>query len=169
MATLICTQYPALAIHIPTDGSWVAFSGGRLEIEEGDANYEFVMAEASRNPAIAVYVNASTCLHCGETFAAKAKLEAHVKDAHFDKWLADEDAAHSEKRIAEVKARSGVICDACTPPGEYADEDALALHVKVVHAAAPELGDSGAGELGEGSGGEKPARKGRARPGEVES
>lgn len=159
MATLLCSQYPELSIFNPSSGEYTKFDRGRLDIEEGDPNYEVVMAEAARNPAIAVYINASTCVHCGETVSSKAKLAGHVKAIHFDKWIEGEDSKHATERIAQVKARAGVVCDACTPPGEFADNDALALHVSVVHTDKPDLADDGSDRQG---------GRGRKRPGEVE-
>lgn len=156
MATLLCNQYPALGVFNPATGQWIHFLGGKLDIDEGDPMYEVVMAEAARNPAIVVFANASTCVHCGETFGSKAKVEAHVKEAHFDIWLADETGKHADTVNREVKARSGFFCDACAPNQEFPTEDELALHVATLHTAAPVLNDDGSGD------GEAPA-KGRKR------
>lgn len=169
MATLICTQFPSLSIYQPADGSWIQFRGGRLDIEDDDPNYAVVMAEAASNPAIAVYVNASTCIHCGETFASKKALDGHVKDVHFAEYLAAEDAAHAETRIALIKEREGFACDIC-PHAEFGTAEDLSLHVQAIHTAPPDLGDAGAGSLGpEGAGGEdgKPKAR-RKRAGEVD-
>jgi hypothetical protein len=163
VATLLCNQYPALGVFNPQTGQWIHFQGGKLDIEEGDPMYETVMAEASRNPAIVVYANASTCVHCGETFGSKAKVEAHVKDVHFDIWIANETGKHAETINQEVKARSGHFCDACAPNQEFPDEEQLALHVATMHTAAPILNEDGSGT------GEAPAKGGRKRPGEVDA
>lgn len=146
MATLLNRQYPEMRILIPQTGEWIAFSGGKLEIEKDDPRYDVVMAEATRNPTIVVYESVTTCPSCGDAFTgkvAKANLAKHRKEVHFDEWLADEDAQHAVKRQAEIVSREGIACDVCRPPQVFPDADALALHTQVVHIAAPELDDDG--------------------------
>lgn len=154
MTTLISTQFPELAILDPVTGGWITFAGGKLVMEDGDVGYAAVMEEAARNPAIAVYQNVSTCIHCGDTTGSKAKLEAHVKDTHFDKWIADEDAKHAETRIDEIKARpTGIVCDACVPAQVFGSDEALAVHNQILHLAKPRLNDDGSGNPGGDTGG----------------
>lgn len=149
MATLICQKYPQLSIFIPETGQWRSFQDGRLDIEEDDPHYDVVMAEAGRNPAIAIYQSVGTCPHCGEVEKSKAALESHIKDIHFDVWLASEDAAAAETRNVELKKRAGVFCDVCAPPQEFPNDEDLALHNRLVH------------QTGEES--EAPAKKGRSK------
>ena len=155
MATLLCNQYPSFEILNPETGDWIRFRGGKLEIDDDDANYGFVMAEAQRNPAIAVFVNASTCSHCGEVFTSKAKLEGHVEAAHFDKFLEAKDAADAETRIALVKARSGVYCDIGHALMEFPTAEDLSLHTQAFHASAPADADEDEGPVRKGRGSKK--------------
>lgn len=146
MAILLCNQFPAMRILDPATGNWIPFLNGKLEIESDHPAFATVMAEASRNPAIVVYESVTTCDRCGETFeggAAKARLGKHRKDVHYDVWLAEKDAKEGEARMAEIKGREGVPCDACAPATWHPDADALALHVKVMHTKAPEMDDEG--------------------------
>jgi hypothetical protein len=162
MATLLCFDFPFLRIYIPEPGEIRQFQFGKLEIDESDPAYPVVMAEASRNPAIVVYVSEGTCKWCGETFT-KSKLEAHVKEVHYDKWTADEDAAIAEVRNIELKARAGHACDVCRPAQVFGSEDDLILHIQAFHAQPPVLNDAG-DVTEEATGGRR-----RRRPGEVES
>lgn len=149
MATLLNREHPYFRIMDPVTGAYYAFVGGKLEIEEGDPGFDVVMAEAARNPYIAVYKSVATCIHCGETLASAKAREAHVKDNHFDKWLADADAAAAEVRNVEVMARAGFPCDVCRPLQEFGTPEDLALHVGMFHTAAPNLDDDG-NEVGGG-------------------
>lgn len=155
MPLLINSTHPGFRIYNPDNGEYATFQFGRLEIEEGDPNYAVVMAEASRNPYITIVTSATFCPRCGIPFAgksAKADLEAHVKESHFDTWLADVQAAQAAEHMALVKANAGIACDICEPVQVFPDDAALALHAQVVHASGEQ---------------EAPAPKSRRRPGEV--
>lgn len=146
MAILLNHQHPEMRILNPANGEWIAFSGGKLEIDKDDPAYDVVMAEATRNPTIVVYESVTTCDQCGEAFtgkAAKAQLGKHRKDVHFDVWLAEKDLEQAEARNVEIVKRQGIACDVCRPPQVFPDADELAIHVSVVHTAAPELTDDG--------------------------
>lgn len=149
MATLINQTHPGYEILNPETGQWVKFEGGRLDIEDDDPNYAVVMAEAGRNPSIAVYASVSTCVYCGEDFASKDKLAKHVKETHFEKWLEAQDAEHATTRQAEIKAREPFPCDAGCPLGTaFPTEEERSLHYQVMHAAPPT--DSGDGDTSSG-------------------
>lgn len=153
MAVLLNHVHPEMRILIPGTGQYRNFSGGKLEIEADDPDYSVVMAEASRNPSIVVYESVTTCPWCGEPFAGKGapmQLGKHEKEAHFEKWAAKADAKAAEVRNAEIKARSGFACDQC-PHATFPDEATLALHVQVMHTAAPAMDDEG-NTLGEAKG-----------------
>src|SRR6266536_2963729 len=137
MTLFLCNQYPALRIMDPESSQIVQFQGGKLELDKEDRFYALVAAEAARNPAIVVYESVTTCPECGEPFtgkAAKADLGRHRKDAHFDRWLADQDAKAAESRNAEIKGREGFACDQCAPVQTFPTTEALALHTRTLHA-----------------------------------
>lgn len=160
MTTLINTTEPFLRILNPATGEYAAFSGGRLDIDTDDPNYEVVMREAVRRPTISIHESATTCPNCGEVFtgkAAKANLGQHRKAVHFELWQADKEAEHAEVMQREVKARAGFACDVCNPVQTFGDEAGLAEHVKLLHTAAPSLDEDGNEVTG----------KGKRRPGEV--
>lgn len=135
MATLLNQRHPSFQIYIPDTGAWRKFVDGRLDIEPDDPDYETVMAEAKRNPTIAIYDSVTTCPHCGEPFRTKGELSDHVKEVHFEVWLAGFDADHAEQRNIELKRRASVFCDICVPHQEFPDNDALAAHNKLLHLA----------------------------------
>jgi hypothetical protein len=145
MAILLNGTYPEMRILVPATGQYREFKGGKLEISNDDPDYAVVMAEANRNPSIVVYESVTQCEWCGEAFAGKvagAQLGKHMKDMHFDKWLASKDAESATARNAEIKAREGVPCDVC-PHATFPDKDALAIHIKVMHTSAPVMDDDG--------------------------
>lgn len=168
MAILLCPTYPQLRIYVPSVGDYAAFSGGKLEIETDDPRYETVMAEASKNPNIAIVTGAATCQWCGESFtggAARLNLGTHMKANHFDQWIAAKDAADAEVRMVEVKARAGFPCAICAPAQDFGTEDDLSIHMTTVHAAAPRMDVEGNTTEPDEAGG---ATRSRARrPGEV--
>jgi hypothetical protein len=146
MALLLCHQYPALRIYNPQTGGFAAFLYGKLEIEPDDPDYEVVMAEASRNPAIVVVESIGTCAYCGEQFVggnAKLLLGGHIKDVHYDKYLEQKDAEESAVRNVELKSREGFACDVCQPLQVFGTNDDLTLHVLTMHANAPEMDEAG--------------------------
>lgn len=148
MAILLNHLHPEMRIYIPSSGGYRAFRGGKLEIDKEDPDYEVVMAEAQRNFSIVVYESVTTCDRCGEVFTGKAapmQLGKHRKDAHFDVWLAEKDHEDAVARNAEIKAREGFGCDVCRPATTWPTEEELALHVRVMHTAAPSLDEEGNG------------------------
>lgn len=176
MPTLITKQFPALRIFDPISGEYRQFVGGRLDIEADDPAFAAVMAEASRNPAIYVVTTEVHCPECGEGFEgkmAKARMTLHRKDAHYDAWLADDEAKHVEERHVEMKSRAGVACDVCRPAQVFGSEDELAAHVRILHTAAPAL-DAEGNTIGQDREESAPAAPAdvpparRRRPGEVE-
>lgn len=150
MAVLLNRVHPYMQIFVPLDGTWRAFQGGRLTIEEDDLAYPIVMEEASRNPYIVILDKGVQCDVCGEVYAgntAKANLAKHRKDVHFEEWVADKLAPVQEEINAEVKARAGIACDACRPAQVFPDEAALQAHVSIVHLSAPPM-DAEGNEIG---------------------
>lgn len=151
MAVFINTVTPELKIYNPVEDSWFGFTAGRLEIDEGDPNYQWALAEAQRNPAISVHQKATQCPECGDVFTgrmAAANLGSHRKEIHFDKWLADQEAATAEEREIQIKSREGYACPDCAPVQTFGTAEALALHVREIHAGAPsaaELESDGGG------------------------
>lgn len=146
MAVLLNKTYPYFTILYPADGSYRSFSGGKLEITEEDPAYSLVMEEASRNPYIIILDKGVQCDLCGEVFAGsagKAQLGKHRKDVHFDEWVAEKVAPVAEEVNAEVKARAGVVCDACRPAQVFATDNELQNHVNVVHMALPAMDEEG--------------------------
>lgn len=163
MTTLVNSTHPQLRILLP-DGSYAQFLGGKLDIDEDDTPfYDAIMAEAVRNPSIAIIVSEGTCRFCGETFTGKNaqdQLDAHQKDIHFDLWVKQQEIEAATVIQKEVKARAGFPCDVCAPVQTFGNADDLAAHVQLLHTAPPALDDEGntvGGEDGEGR-----------RPGEVE-
>jgi hypothetical protein len=160
MAVFVNTVTPQLRIYIPATGDYVQFSGGRLEIDEGEPGYEEAMANALVNPSTSIIVNSTTCQYCGEVFngkAAAAQLGKHKKDAHFNLWQAEKEIEHATVIQKEVKARAGYACDVCQPTQTFGTADDLAEHAKLLHTAPPEL---------DAEGNERDGERGR-RPGEV--
>ncbi len=156
MALLINNTHPQFRVYNPETGGYAQFQMGRLEIDEGDPDYAVVMAEGQRNPFITIVVSATFCPRCGIPFegkGAKKDLEEHVKESHFDTWLADVQAAQANEQIALVKANAGIACDICQPVQVFGDAGLLAIHAKVVHASGEE---------------EATAPKRSRRPGEVD-
>lgn len=152
---------PELRIYNPETGGWARFTGGKLDIDESDPDFKYVMAEAQRNPAISIHAKGVNCPECGELFTGKTArmdLGKHRKGIHFDKWLADQDALAAAERDVQVKSRAGYVCDICQPVQEFGTADDLAGHVSLLHAAPPELTETGetiGGDDG-GSGGGQP-------------
>lgn len=138
---LINPTHPALSIYNPETGGYARFVAGKLEIEDDDPNYAWVMAEGQRNPSISIVKSAVFCPYCGEPFAgkpAKALEAAHVKNVHFDKWVERKEAEQAEETNVLVKERAGIACDVCQPVQVFADQDALMAHTKLVHTAPDE-------------------------------
>jgi len=130
----ICQTYPYLRIYDPGTGEFVQFQGGKLQLDPGDRGFEVVKAEALRNPAIVMLVEAVQCPDCGEPFtgkAAGAQLGKHRKDAHFDRWVSDREA--EQVTTKEVKGRQPHACDLCPRVQEFGSADELAIHVRAVH------------------------------------
>lgn len=151
---LVNTTHPALKIYNPATGLFAEFVGGRLEIAEDSPDYAVVMAEAKRNAYISIHDKAIGCPDCGELFtggAAKLDLGKHRKSIHFDKWLADQDARDAVERNRQIKARAGFVCDICAPVQEFGTEPDLAEHVRLLHANAPVLTESGDRVIGQES------------------
>lgn len=159
---LLCHQYPYLRIYNPATGSYVSFTGGKLEISPDDPNYEVVMAEASRNPSIVVYEHILTCEWCGESFTGRTEgrtmLADHIKDVHYDKWRESVDEKFGQERIAELKSREGFACDACRPAQVFGTERDLQAHMAAIHLARPVIDDDG-NILGEAGGGGRGRRR----------
>jgi hypothetical protein len=167
---LINQTHPYLRILCP-DGDYEVFQGGLLEIHptltvegpdpsiEGDdsethevpnPHYDAVMAEAQRNPLIAIIQNATTCPHCGELFAgklAKAELGKHLKANHFEVWIAKHDEKAAEERSILVKSQAIFPCDVCVPLQQFPSAEELGLHTKLVHEQAPPM-DADGNEIG---------------------
>jgi hypothetical protein len=145
VTTFIDTTHPFLRI-LMTDGTYVQFQAGHLEVAENDKYHKQVMAEAARNPSISVMVNETTCRFCGEVFTgdkAAAKLEAHTKAMHFDLWQKQRDVEAATVVQREIKARAGYACDVCAPVQTFGSPEQLAEHVTLLHAAPPELDAAG--------------------------
>lgn len=150
----ICQTYPHLRVFNPATEGFAEFKGGKLQLDPGDADYEVVLAEAQRNPAIVMLTEAVQCEACGEPFtgkAAAAQLGKHRKDAHFDLWVADKQEEQARVVMAEVKHRSPHACDLCPRVQEFGSADELAIHVRAVHLSV-EVDDNG-NVQGEGAGG----------------
>jgi len=148
----ICQTYPYLRVYNPETEDFAQFQGGKLQLDPGDADFEVVKAEALRNPAIVMLVEAVQCPDCGEPFtgkAAGAQLGKHRKDAHFDRWVADRESEQVTTR--EVKGRQPHACDLCPRVQEFGSADALAIHVRAVHLTV-DVDDNG-NVFGEDSGG----------------
>ena len=165
MPVLLNNVNPALRIYDPESEEFVAFRGGKLEIEEGDLGYEAVMAEAERNPSIIVVVNGKQCTLCGETFtgkAAAAQLGNHTKNVHFEVWQAGREEDNAQAIAVEVKKRSPFACDVCPTTQEFGSAEDLALHAQLIHTAPDVDGDGNAVGEGPGNGA---SRQGRSRGG----
>lgn len=160
MTLFICTATPFLKILL-TSGEYASFEAGQLEVAETDPFYEEVLAEATRNASISIMTNATTCRFCGAEFIgdkAKAKLEDHSKEVHFDLWVKQQEIDAATVIQKEIKSRAGYVCDICAPVQTFGSEADLAEHVNTLHTKPPALDDDG-NELGGGD----PDR----RPGEV--
>lgn len=145
MTTFVCTDLPYLKILL-SDGDYVQFQGGRLEVPETDPFHGEVMAEASRNSHISVMTNETTCQYCGAVFSgdkAQKSLATHFKDAHFELWVkqSELDAAIVTQR--EIKARAGYVCDICAPVQTFGTEADLAEHTRLLHTAPPAMDEDG--------------------------
>jgi hypothetical protein len=149
MTLLINTTTPFLRILL-SSGDYAQFQAGSLDIGEDDPFYGEVLAEAQRNPSISIMVNSTTCPFCGEVFTgdkAKAKLDAHGKDVHFDIWLKKQEVEAATIIQKEIKARAGYVCDVCAPVQTFGSESDLSEHVVLLHTAPPEL-DGDGNEIG---------------------
>jgi len=158
MTTFINTVTPYLRI-LMSDGSYIQFHGGSLDVAEDDEFYDEVLAEAQRNPSISIMVNATTCRYCGESFSgdkAKAKFESHFKDVHFDLWQKQTELDAAVMIQKEVKARAGYACDVCAPVQTFGSEGDLAEHVTMLHTQPPQMDDDGNTLGGEDGGGRRP-------------
>lgn len=136
---------PYLRIYNPATEDFAQFQGGKLQLDDDHPDYEVVMAEALRNPAIIILADGIQCPECGEPFtgkAAKPQLGKHRKEVHFDKWVADAEGAAAAAIAVEVKSRQPLACDLCPRLQEFPDKDTLALHVQAVHTAV-DLDDNG--------------------------
>ena len=158
MTTLVNSTNPYLRILLP-DGDYAQFQGGRLEVDEEETPfYDEIMAEATRNPSIAILVNETTCRFCGEVFTGKHaadNLADHQKEIHFDLWVAQQQVEAATVIQREVKARAGYACDVCSPVQTFGSADDLAEHVTLLHTRPPELDDEG-NTVGGDDGGRRP-------------
>lgn len=139
------STYPQLRILLES-GEYAQFIGGKLELDEGDPGFAEVLAEAQRNPSIAIVVNSTTCELCGEVFegkAAKAQFTNHMKSIHPAVYDAEQELAHARSMEKQVKDRAGYACDVCQPVQTFGTELDLAEHVKLLHTAPPEMDDEG--------------------------
>jgi hypothetical protein len=175
MTTLLNRRHPYLEIYDPADGTWTAFVGGRLDIDQSNPHYAVVMAEASRNPNIVVMEDGTQCVYCGQTFTgemAAAALGRHQKEHHPVEWLAAKEEARAEQVHLELKSQARHACDICQPLQEFGSEDQLALHMNTVHAGRPVIDSSGnVTDAVEPPAGEAPAETTttrKRRPGEVD-
>jgi hypothetical protein len=162
VVTLLNNVNPYMRIFDEASESFVAFQGGKLEIEPGDPGYEAVMRVVEATPSIIVQVGGKQCLYCGETFAGKvaaANLTKHVKDVHFEIWQARQDAEHGQAIEKELRRRVPFACEVCPTVQEFGSAEDLALHTTLVH-TTPTV-DSDGNAVGEGPGGESSGRKGR--------
>lgn len=161
----LCQTTPYLRVYDPESEEFIAFSGGKLQMDESDPGYAAVMAEALRNPAIVILADGVQCPECGEPFAGKAakpQLGKHRKEVHFEKWVADQEAANAEAIAVEVKRRQPHACDLCPRVQEFGSADELAVHVAAVHTAT-ELDDDG-NPVGSGDGGDNAGAAAAAEP-----
>ena len=139
MTTLLNYTNPYLRIYNPDSGEYAQFIAGRLEIDQDDPNFALVMANAASNPATTIVEFAKdghNCPECGALYrgqAGMAQLGKHRKDAHFDSWMADKNAAHQSEVNLILKERAGIACDACTPAQVFGDDEALIQHIRLVH------------------------------------
>lgn len=134
----LCQATPYLRIYNPDTESFAEFKGGKLELEEGDDDYEVVKAEALRNPSITMLTEATQCGFCGEPFvgkAAAAQLGKHKKEAHFDQWVAEKQ--HDAEKVVnkEVKGSQPFACDLCLNIAPFRNESDYAAHIKAIHIA----------------------------------
>jgi hypothetical protein len=156
---------PYLRIYNPATEGFAQFQGGKLQLEEGDDDYEVVMAEALRNPAIIVLADGIQCPECGEPFtgkAAKPQLGQHRKNVHFEKWIADQEGDAAERISVEVKRNQPLACDLCPRLQEFQTAEDLARHVQAVHTAV-DLDDAG-NPVGDGAGTDNAANDVAAEP-----
>jgi len=141
MKTLLCMTTPYLRIYNPVTGDYAQFVGGKLVLEDDDPNYEVVIAESIRNPAISVLEmlkGGISCPECGQAFAGTASaahLGVHRKSAHFSEWLADKEAADKADVNVILKERAGIACDVCVPAQVFPDDNALGEHIRMLHLA----------------------------------
>ncbi len=160
MPLLLNHTHPQLNIYNPFTGGFRQFRDGSLVIEEGDPDYEVVMAEAIRNPYITIYETVGTCPVCGQVVGkgqtAAASVQRHLNDAHPE---ADEQEAVATSN-RQVKSRAIWSCDVCRPAQTFEDEEGLQAHNKLIHMGAPTL-DSEGNTVDEG------AAPRRRRPGEA--
>lgn len=114
------------------------FVNRRLDIDEAEPMYQWVAAEAARNPEIIVMATGVQCPECGELFPGtigKAQLGQHRKANHFNEWQADREAVHAAETIAILKERAPFACDVCKPLQQFGDEATLNLHTRLIHSA----------------------------------
>lgn len=140
------TATPYLKVYNPVTGGFASFVAGVLELEPDDPDFDWVKAEAERNPAISIHEHASTCDQCGDVFTgrtAAANLGQHRKQIHFDVWQAEKDHESEAAREVQIKSRSGSFCEVCVPLQEFPNAGELAAHVRLLHANAPRLTESG--------------------------
>lgn len=159
MTLLVNSTNPYLRILLP-DGDYAQFVGGQLTIDEDDTPfYDHILAEAVRNPSIAIMVSAATCRFCGADFTGKTaakQLEEHQKEIHFDLWVKAQEVEAASVIQREIKARAGFVCDVCQPVQTFGSEDDLAVHVAALHTQPPELDDEGNTVGGDDGGGRRP-------------
>lgn len=160
----ICTQFPQLRVYNPATGDYAVFLAGKIELDEGDDNFAVVLAEATRNAAISIMVNETTCAFCGEVFTgknARLALGSHKKNIHFDIWQKEKEVEAAKVIQREVKTREGFACEVCSPVQVFGTEADLSAHTTLLHTKPPEMDD-----LGNEIGGGDPDQ--RRRPGEVD-
>lgn len=142
MSTVFINQtHPYLRVYNPVTGEYAQFQGGKLELDADDPNFEVVKQASIDNPSITILETAKggfNCPECGALFtgrAAQLQLGNHRKASHFDAWLADRTAADSAETNEILKAGAGIACDVCQPAQVFADADALANHIRLLHTA----------------------------------
>lgn len=165
----VCQTTPYLRVYNPETEAFAEFKGGKLELDEGDVDFEVVKAEALRNPSIVILTEAVQCAQCGEAFAGKAaaaQLGKHKKDAHFAEWVAEKEASQQEVVLKEVKARAPHACEFCPRLQEFGSAEELSVHVAAVHAhvAVDDNGNVQGSGSGEDDGGDGPASATIAEP-----
>ena len=154
MATLINTSHPYLRVLVnEADLRFRKFEAGRLDVEQDDPDYTFLMAFAQQTPEIRVVETAVWCPECGEPFAgadSKDKLAAHRKVFHLEAYFDDAEAGLASEKAAIIIERSGIPCPICAQRGgnteRFPDAATLQVHTAAIHGtddASPPLDEEG--------------------------